>query len=229
MSEPELEPRPGWVADDVRAEYPELRLLVLPVDARPTRSPPEVRQRLRDLSDRFRGRAGGRHAAQPGALGLPRLLPPDRPRPRRDPHADRGRRGRPPDPRRMALGQPGRRRADHRAGRDRRSPVGARRRAGARASWGSAPPPPASRSGARRPSRCACPRGDSSWPTRSTPLAVLFGDLANGHGVDRHTARMLLFTISVAGVPRIHVEEALYSCAETPAWHLIRPTPPGRW
>jgi hypothetical protein len=46
------------------------------------------------------------------------------------------------------------------------------------------------------------------------PLAVLFGDIAEGHAVGRDTTRMLLFTISVAGVPRIHVEEALHSSAE---------------
>jgi DNA/RNA-binding domain of Phe-tRNA-synthetase-like protein len=55
VSELEADPRPGWVAEDVREEYPELDLFVLPIEARPTRSPPEVRQRLRHLSDRFRG------------------------------------------------------------------------------------------------------------------------------------------------------------------------------
>jgi hypothetical protein len=42
---------------------------------------------------------------------------------------------------------------------------------------------------------------------------VLFGDLAPGHGVTSQTTRMRLFTVAVAGVPAIHVEEALWTCA----------------
>ena len=45
------------------------------------------------------------------------------------------------------------------------------------------------------------------------PVAVLFGDLAPGHGVTGRTTRMRLFTVAVAGVPAIHVEEALWTCA----------------
>jgi DNA/RNA-binding domain of Phe-tRNA-synthetase-like protein len=45
------------------------------------------------------------------------------------------------------------------------------------------------------------------------PVAVLFGDLAPGHGVTTETTRMRLFTVQVAGVPAIHVEEALWTCA----------------
>ena len=45
------------------------------------------------------------------------------------------------------------------------------------------------------------------------PVAVLFGDLAPGHGVTRRTTRMRLFTVAVTGVPAIHVEEALWTCA----------------
>jgi DNA/RNA-binding domain of Phe-tRNA-synthetase-like protein len=47
-----------------------------------------------------------------------------------------------------------------------------------------------------------------------SPLAVLFGDLAPGHGVSSSTTRMTLFTVQVQGVPEIHVEEALDSCVE---------------
>lgn len=45
------------------------------------------------------------------------------------------------------------------------------------------------------------------------PVAVLFGELAPGHGVTSRTTRMRLFTVAVAGVPVIHVEEALWTCA----------------
>ena len=46
------------------------------------------------------------------------------------------------------------------------------------------------------------------------PVAVLFGDLAAGCGVTKATRRMLLFSVMVAGVPSIHLEEALWLCAD---------------
>ena len=45
----------GWVADDVREEFPDLRLRSVAVPRMPGKTPPEVRERLRGLSDRFRG------------------------------------------------------------------------------------------------------------------------------------------------------------------------------
>lgn len=42
------------------------------------------------------------------------------------------------------------------------------------------------------------------------PLAALFGDVSPGHGVRPETVRMRLFSVLVAGVPSIHVEEALW-------------------
>jgi DNA/RNA-binding domain of Phe-tRNA-synthetase-like protein len=44
--------------------------------------------------------------------------------------------------------------------------------------------------------------------------AVLFGQVAHGHGVGGRTARITLFAIGVDGVPAIHVEEALWVCVE---------------
>jgi DNA/RNA-binding domain of Phe-tRNA-synthetase-like protein len=44
--------------------------------------------------------------------------------------------------------------------------------------------------------------------------ALLFDELAPGHEVGRHTSRMVLFTIGVPGVPRIHVEEVLWTVIE---------------
>lgn len=49
------EPRQGWVAAELLEEYPELRVRLLDVAVRPRRSPPEVRQRLKDLADDVRG------------------------------------------------------------------------------------------------------------------------------------------------------------------------------
>jgi DNA/RNA-binding domain of Phe-tRNA-synthetase-like protein len=45
--------------------------------------------------------------------------------------------------------------------------------------------------------------------------ALLFGDVAPGHEATSRTGRVVLFSVGVAGVPAIHVEEALWVCAET--------------
>jgi DNA/RNA-binding domain of Phe-tRNA-synthetase-like protein len=47
-----------------------------------------------------------------------------------------------------------------------------------------------------------------------SPLAELFGDPAPGHGVTDDTTAMRLFTVQPAGVPAIHVEEALWTVVE---------------
>jgi DNA/RNA-binding domain of Phe-tRNA-synthetase-like protein len=46
-------------------------------------------------------------------------------------------------------------------------------------------------------------------------LAVLFGPVASGHEVARHSRRAALFSVQVAGVPFIHVDEALWLAAST--------------
>jgi DNA/RNA-binding domain of Phe-tRNA-synthetase-like protein len=45
----------GWVADELAAEFPELRLHYVTVEARSGRSPETVRRRLRTLADRYTG------------------------------------------------------------------------------------------------------------------------------------------------------------------------------
>ena len=45
-------------------------------------------------------------------------------------------------------------------------------------------------------------------------VAVLFGDIAEDRGVDPETTRMLLCTVQVKGVPEIAVEEALWTASE---------------
>lgn len=46
------------------------------------------------------------------------------------------------------------------------------------------------------------------------PVALLFGAVAAGRGVDRRTERLVLASIQVAGVPEIAVEEALWLALE---------------
>jgi DNA/RNA-binding domain of Phe-tRNA-synthetase-like protein len=44
--------------------------------------------------------------------------------------------------------------------------------------------------------------------------AMLFGQVTPGHGVGPRTRRVAVFSVGVEGVPAIHVEEALWVCAE---------------
>jgi DNA/RNA-binding domain of Phe-tRNA-synthetase-like protein len=44
--------------------------------------------------------------------------------------------------------------------------------------------------------------------------ALLFGDVAPGHGAGATTERIVLFSVGVDGVPAIHIEEALWVCIE---------------
>ena len=46
------------------------------------------------------------------------------------------------------------------------------------------------------------------------PVGVLFGALVPGRGVSRETTRITLLAVQVAGVPDIHVEEALWTVAD---------------
>ena len=46
------------------------------------------------------------------------------------------------------------------------------------------------------------------------PVGVLFGALAPGRGVGRGTTRVTLLALQVAGVPDIHVEEALWTVSD---------------
>lgn len=50
--------------------------------------------------------------------------------------------------------------------------------------------------------------------TSSRIHAMLFGEVAPGHRVGMHTRRVAVFSVGVEGVPAIHVEEALWVCAE---------------
>jgi DNA/RNA-binding domain of Phe-tRNA-synthetase-like protein len=46
------------------------------------------------------------------------------------------------------------------------------------------------------------------------PAGVLFGALAEGRGVTKDTERVTLLALQVAGVPDIHVEEALWTVSD---------------
>jgi hypothetical protein len=58
----------------------------------------------------------------------------------------------------------------------------------------------------------ALPAGRLVIADAAGPLAILFGELAPGHEPGPGTSRLALFAVQVAGVPRLYVEEALWSC-----------------
>jgi DNA/RNA-binding domain of Phe-tRNA-synthetase-like protein len=208
MSEPEA----GWVDAEVADEFPELRLFELAVDARPGRTPRSVQERLRYLSSRFRGAQAVAQRQQPVPwayrvfyrhVGL-------------DPDADRT----PAEAAMLDRLMHGGFKSDNllddallvalvetgvpiwaldAAKVD--GPLGVRvAEAGEHLGRGEAAPP--------------VPVGRLVVADARSPLAVLFGELAPGHGVTGDTASMRLFSVQVAGVPAIHVEEALFQCSE---------------
>jgi DNA/RNA-binding domain of Phe-tRNA-synthetase-like protein len=58
----------------------------------------------------------------------------------------------------------------------------------------------------------ALPAGRLVVADASAALAVLFGELASGHRPCASTRRLLLFAVQVAGVPTLYAEEALWTC-----------------
>lgn len=212
MEEPDV--LEGHVDPALASEFPQLRLLYVEVAARPAKSPPALKERLRDLSDGFRGPQAVMLRQQPipaayrvffRHIGL-------------DPDVDRtpvealalerlkagGFRSRNTldDALTLATMETGlpiwALDADQVEGELELRPAAGRERLG---------------------------RADVEYPAfvpdrrlvvadAGGPVAVLFGDIAEGCGVTRATARMLLFSVLVAGVPPIHFDEALWLCQE---------------
>ncbi len=208
------EPEAGWIAPEIREEFPELRLWSLRVEGvDPGRgSTPGVKERLRMLSNRYHGAQAVQLRTDPiphayrvfyRHIGL-------------DPDADRipleaavverlmhggfQAHGLVDDALVLALVETG-------------VPVWALdddtidgplglRLTGERENLGRSPDAPPLR------------EGRLVVADASTPLAQLFADPAPGHGVTPATRAIRLFTVQPAGVPTIHVEEALWTVAE---------------
>jgi len=64
----------------------------------------------------------------------------------------------------------------------------------------------------RSPRAPSLPAGRLVVADACTPLAVLFGELAPGHGPRAGARRLALFGVQVPGVPELYVEEALWNC-----------------
>jgi DNA/RNA-binding domain of Phe-tRNA-synthetase-like protein len=206
VSEPVLEE--GWIEDELAREFPDLRLAWVTVAAGPRRTPPELRDRLGMLADRFHGaRALSiRREAVPAAyrvffrhIGLD----PDVHRtPIEAAAVARLLRGgfvsgsALEDALVLALMETGVPVWALDAGRV-DGPLGLR----------------VARSGERLGDGDDLPAGRIVVADRAGPLAVLFGATAADRLPGRDTERLALFAVGAPGVPALHFEEALHCCA----------------
>jgi len=208
------EPERGWVDAALADELPELSLWTVVAGTPPARrSPPEVRQRLGSLASRFRGGE---------AVELRR---------RPVPHAYRvffRQIGMDPDDQRTPVEEAAMRRLMHGGFESQGTledalllavvetgvpmwavddatldgPLGLR----------------AARSGEQRPRADGfaddLPPGRLVVADAAGPVAVLFGEPDAKHAVTKQTQQVRLFTLQVAGVPDIHVEEALWTALD---------------
>ncbi|MCW2953440.1 MAG: hypothetical protein JWQ48_2610 [Conexibacter sp.] len=215
--------REGWIADELAAEHARLGVVSLRIPAPPgigrrSASPPGLRRRLEDAATRIRGAEAVTLRQRP----IPHAyrvfyrhigLDPDVTRvPAEAVVVERLRRGGFPtaglldDALTLALVETGvpvwALDADTLDG-----PLGLRlagegERLGSGGGGGGAEAEP------------AVPPGQIVLADVAGPLAVLFGAIAPGRRPTRRTTTLELFTVRVDGVPSIHVEEALWTCAE---------------
>jgi DNA/RNA-binding domain of Phe-tRNA-synthetase-like protein len=208
-------PEEGWIADELRAEFPELRLVstTVAVPEGSRRTTPGIRARLRVMSDRFHGAQAlsMRRQAVPHAYRVffrEIGLDPDETRTPvegaafdRLVHGGYESRGLLADALLLALVETG-------------VPV-----------WALDADAVSAPLGVRLATRGERLGGGDLAPDlgagqmiavdENGPVALLFGDVAVSHRAQSRTRRLLLFSVQVAGVPAIHVEEALWACAST--------------
>jgi DNA/RNA-binding domain of Phe-tRNA-synthetase-like protein len=202
----------GWIDPELAAEFPELRLHTLTLAARSGRSPGELRERLRELSDRFRGPQAvvmrqrpvpwayrvffrhigldpDEHRTPVEALALERLKAGGfRSRSLLD------------DALTVAVMETG-------------VPVWALDAERVEGALGLRPAERGERFGTGEYAS-DIPAGRLLVADDGGPVGVLFGALAPGRGVGPGTTSMTLISVQVAGVPDIHVEEALWTVAD---------------
>jgi DNA/RNA-binding domain of Phe-tRNA-synthetase-like protein len=206
----ELEPDEGWVDAELRDEFPELRLLSFDLDVRPGRSTPELKARLRLLSDRFHGAQAitMRSAPVPYAyrvffrsVGM-------------DPDATRTPIEAAALNRLMKGGFQPRNLVDDAlliALVETGVPVWALDEGVLDGPLGIRPARGAERLGYDELASDLLD-GRIVVADAAGPAAELFGDIAHSHAPTERTRRLRLFSVQVAGVPAIHVEEALWTC-----------------
>ncbi|MGZ5310854.1 MAG: hypothetical protein ACXWF9_01870 [Solirubrobacterales bacterium] len=203
-------PEPGWIAPELASELPGLGIFTDTVAAAPRRSPAALKERLRELGDRFRGAQAINLRQQPIPWAYRVFfrhigLDPDTTRtPVEQLALERmhdGRfksRGRPADALTLATAETGVALLAFDADRP-------RGRLGLRLS----------ERGERFEGRVsALPPGTIVIADEERPLAVLFGAVAPSAQPSRDTARIALIAIRVKGVPDIAIEEALWLAAQ---------------
>ena len=200
----------GWVDADLEVEFPELRLRWIEYDGGSGRSPQEIKERLRGLSDRY---TGGKavHLRQEPIPWAYRVFfrqvgidPDDHRTPAEQAALDRMKHGsfRSRNLLDDALviatvetGVPVMALDADRVG----TPLGLRLSQDGERLGGEGRP-------------LSVRQIVIADPDRS--VAVLFGDIDHDRGVDPQTKRMLLCSVQVKGVPEISVEEALWTVTE---------------
>ena len=208
----ELDFEEGWVDHRVHEEFPELRLLGAPIEATTGRSSKTLRERLGCLSTRFRGADA--------------ILLRQRPVPQayrifyREVGLD-------PDATRTPVEEAAMNRLMHGGfrSRDRLSdslllavaetgvPVWAVDAERLDGPLGIRPAAARERLGADEYAH-DLPVGRLVVADAAGPVAELFGRMSVSHEPSGDTRRMRLFSVQVAGVPEVHVEEALWMAAE---------------
>jgi DNA/RNA-binding domain of Phe-tRNA-synthetase-like protein len=208
----ELEAFEGFLDPEVRAEFPGLILRWATVEAHAARSSRELKGRLRDLSNRFRGDSVVAMRTQP----IPRAyrvffrqigLDPDVTRvPSEQAAVARLLHGRLPsrdliaDALLIAVVETGVPVCALDAEVVDAAGLGIRVAAGGERLGGEAGPPVSA--------------GELVVADRLCLHAALFGEIAPGHEPGPATTHVALYSVGVPGVPSIHVEEALWTAAE---------------
>lgn len=206
------EPRRGWIDPAVATEFPELELVEATVPVGSGRSAPEIRERLRYLSGRMRGAEAVALRTRPVPQAYRVLfrhlgLDPDEQRPpaealvvQRLIRGEYAAENRLDDAITIAVAETG-------------VPVWGLDDERVEGALGLRPARAGERLGTGEhvdelpPGRLVVADGAGA-------VGVLFGRLARSHLVGRATTTTRLFAIRAPAVPSIHVEEALFTCAE---------------
>ena len=206
----ELELAEGWIEAELAEEFPQLGIVHAPLEARPRRSPAEVRERLRRLADRY---TGGKviHMRQDAVPWAYRVfarqvgIDPDTDRTpveaialERLRHGGFKSRNLVDDALTIAIAETG-------------VPVIALDAGKVEGEVGLRLSRPGERLAGVRPlsARQIVVADDLR------PVAIVLGEVSHDAGVTPETRRMVLCALRVKGVPEISVEEALWISAET--------------
>jgi DNA/RNA-binding domain of Phe-tRNA-synthetase-like protein len=199
-------PEAGWVAPELTEELPGLALRYVVVDRGSGRTPREVKQRLRELANRFSGAQAInlRHQPIPWAyrvffrhIGLD---PDEQPTPVEAMVLERMRRG----------GFPSRNLLDDALTIATVESGVALRALDADRLQGRPGIRPSDTGEELEGRPGTLPAGTLVIADEARPLGLLFGATASGRGVSPRTKRTLLCAIQVKGVPEITVEEAIW-------------------